>query len=289
MVSATPERAVEVAALARGPGRLGADRLEEPVPEQVAVGARRRHGHDVHVLGGQALPPGAEHAGQVERAVEPRLAVLEPVEEAAVGPGAALLDALLPGRRDLAGEVAHGEDDVHLGRPGAAAEVVLGLGDRVRGGGREDLVADHDRPRTAPGPLDQGVPAAVGVTDRSAPVLAEQVERRPEVEQRRRHQRGAAGEVHPVRGEALGVELEPVLQVGRAGLGGSDMEVDAAAHDPDCASARTTAEGLGRPRCPAIHALVSTSAARSTPCSMPRPVSIQTRSSVARLPVALLA
>ena len=39
----------------------------------------------------------------------------------------------------------------------------------------------------------------------------------------------------------------------------------------------------------AIHTLVSTSAPRSTPVSMPRPSSIQTRSSVARLPVALSA
>src|SRR5699024_8571526 len=54
-------------------------------------------------------------------------------------------------------------------------------------------------------------------------------------------------------------------------------------------SARTGADGLGRPRTPAIHVLVRTSASRSTPCSMPSPVNIQTRSSVARLPVALRA
>ena len=48
----------------------------------------------------------------------------------------------------------------------------------------------------------------------------------------------------------------------------------------------TTRDGDGRPSCPAIHALVATSASRSTPCAMPSPSSIQTRSSVARLPVA---
>src|SRR5699024_9337958 len=55
---------------------------------------------------------------------------------------------------------------------------------------------------------------------------------------------------------------------------------------PAPASARTTADGLGLPSSPAIHTLVATSASRSTPCSMPSPVSIHTRSSVARLPVA---
>ena len=53
------------------------------------------------------------------------------------------------------------------------------------------------------------------------------------------------------------------------------------------ARAVTVREGLGRPSCPAIQALVRTSASRSTPVSMPRPCSCQTRSSVARLPVAL--
>src|SRR6186713_1731072 len=51
----------------------------------------------------------------------------------------------------------------------------------------------------------------------------------------------------------------------------------------------TTLDGLGRPNWPAIHALVATSLSRSTPVSMPSPLSIQTRSSVARLPVALSA
>ena len=53
--------------------------------------------------------------------------------------------------------------------------------------------------------------------------------------------------------------------------------------------ARAAAEGLGRPRCPAIQALVAATAARSTPWAMPRPSSIHSRSSVARLPVALRA
>src|SRR6185312_16453126 len=55
------------------------------------------------------------------------------------------------------------------------------------------------------------------------------------------------------------------------------------------ASAVTTREGEGRPSCSAIQTLVSTRAERSTPVSTPAPSSAQTRSSVARLPVALLA
>lgn len=54
-------------------------------------------------------------------------------------------------------------------------------------------------------------------------------------------------------------------------------------------SARTTFDGLGRPSFAAIHRLVSTSVGRSMPVWMPRPCSIHTRSSVARLPVAFFA
>lgn len=65
---------------------------------------------------------------------------------------------------------------------------------------------------------------------------------------------------------------------------------------PNCAvdrsdylRARTTALAGSLPSWPDIHTLVSTNESRSTPCAMPSPSSIQTRSSVARLPVALLA
>src|SRR5215211_1377772 len=51
-------------------------------------------------------------------------------------------------------------------------------------------------------------------------------------------------------------------------------------------NAATTREGDGLPNSAASHRLVSTRAGKSTPVSMPRPSSIQTRSSVARLPVA---
>jgi hypothetical protein len=54
-------------------------------------------------------------------------------------------------------------------------------------------------------------------------------------------------------------------------------------------SARTTREGLGRPISFASHALTSASLPRSTPEWMPRPSSCHSRSSVARLLVALFA
>src|SRR3712207_1825889 len=50
--------------------------------------------------------------------------------------------------------------------------------------------------------------------------------------------------------------------------------------------AETTRDGEGRPRCSASHRLVPTRADRSRPCSMPSPSSSQTRSAVARWPVA---
>src|SRR5215210_3231318 len=54
-------------------------------------------------------------------------------------------------------------------------------------------------------------------------------------------------------------------------------------------NAATTREGDGLPNSAASHRLVSARAGKSTPVSMPRPSSIQTRSSVAKLPVADLA
>ena len=52
-------------------------------------------------------------------------------------------------------------------------------------------------------------------------------------------------------------------------------------------NAATTRDGLGRPSCSDIQRLVAQRASRSTPEAIPRPSSCQTRSSVARLPVAL--
>src|SRR5690625_4463378 len=66
--------------------------------------------------------------------------------------------------------------------------------------------------------------------------------------------------------------------------GAPSVRTTISAHYPP--NAATTRDGLGRPSCSAIHTLVVTSSSRSTPVSTPRPSSIHTRSSVARLPVA---
>ena len=78
--------------------------------------------------------------------------------------------------------------------------------------------------------------------------------------------------------------------------GGGDVERVAASgrecsrrHAVAWATAVTTRDGLVRPSWLAIQRLVSTMAVRSMPVSMPRPWSCHSRSSVARLPVALLA
>src|SRR5690606_36774099 len=108
----------------------------------------------------------------------PVVARVDPRQERLEGPPASLLDALLPGRRDLATQVAGRVDDVDLG----AGEVVHRLGDLFRARRGDDLVADDHR---AGGALDLGdhrVPGADGVTGGAAPVLTEQVECGAEVE-----------------------------------------------------------------------------------------------------------
>src|SRR5690606_2459980 len=77
------------------------------------------------------------------------------------------------------------------------------------------------------------------------------------------------------RGAAPPHQQRPAADVGQRGFG----EV----HE---LRALTTRDGLGRPGSSAIHTLVSSNLSTSTPCSIPSPSSIQTRSSVARLPVA---
>ena len=200
-----------------------------------------------------------------------------------------MLDPLLPLGRDLPAEVAGGEDDVHLvlGERGQRA------GDALGSGAGEDLVADQHVPARPPGVVQRARPTG-RATFFSSPAqrLADQVERGLEVVA------GAGVDVvEALALERVAVEGELVLQVARAALGRPDVQVDRGGSCSHCGpivthgafSQVTTREGLGRPSTPAIQRLVSTSAPRSTPVSMPRPCSIQTRSSVARLPVALSA
>jgi len=90
---------------------------------------------------------------------------------------------------------------------------------------------------------------------------------------------------------ALGADADTAVAAGTGGLARlarvlADPQSSGSTAIAQPASARTTRDGDGRPSCSAIHPLVATSASRSTPCSTPSPSSIQTRSSVARLPVA---
>ena len=99
--------------------------------------------------------------------------------------------------------------------------------------------------RPAQAPAAQSVPSA----ETSRTVVAEQVERRLEVA-------GVQAErvVHVVAGQLLAVERQPVLEVRRPRLRRTHVEVHAASHARILSgaaqvapSARTTADGLGRP------------------------------------------
>ena len=85
------------------------------------------------------------------------LRVADLVEERAVRDRAAVLDVLLPLRRDLPDQVAHREHQVHLGA-GAVAERLQRPADLRAGRGREDLVADDRGAAVAGGPARRARP-----------------------------------------------------------------------------------------------------------------------------------
>ena len=150
------------------------------------------------------------------------LAALGLVEEPLEPPAPALLDALLPGGRQLAGQVAHAVDDVDL----AALEVVHQPGDLLRRRRREDLVADDRRCRWTGGSAGQLAARRRRVPRRTAPVLVEQVERAAEVRQRGRGEPGSRARARRAR-RAGG-------RCGRAGPGGTSCRSSA----PRCAGGR---------------------------------------------------
>ena len=237
------ERGVQPVAVERRPGRVDAERRAEAAEQLARVGAALRHGDQVDALGRDADVPVGQDGRQVEGPVEPRVPELDAVQEAPVGPLAALLDALLPGGRQRAGEVAGGVHDVHL----AAREVAHRARDHLRRRRREDLVADDAGAGAGGEPLGQLPPGAVGVAGLPAPVLAEQVERRAELEQLRGDQRVPRREVHVVAGQALHVPREPVLEVRRPRLRRTDVQVDDPAHGADCGGPLRSA-GEAEPR-----------------------------------------
>ena len=115
------ERGVVPLALEVEVDPVEAERLAEPLPQQLGRATGRRHGDQVHVLRRQLLAPAVEDLGDLLHPPEPRpdpggpLGVADLVEEGAVAQLGAVLDVLLPLRGDLADQVAHGQHEVDLG------------------------------------------------------------------------------------------------------------------------------------------------------------------------------
>ncbi len=160
-----------------------------------------------------------------------------------------VLDVLLPLGRDLPGEVARGQDHVHLG-------VATGRGQRLQrsahmgaGGVAEDLVADDRGAGPAAHRLGQPVPGAAGLLLEPAPGELHQVEGGQELGV------GPVGRVaDPLSGEDLRVVEEPVLEERGAGLRSTDVQDHAVGHggppssdvSTSSASARVSAGGTER-------------------------------------------
>ena len=297
------ERGVEPVAVERRPGGVDAERDAEPAASS-SPGSAPRCGTVTRCTrsGGQPALQVPSTVGQVEGAEEPRLAALDPVEEAAVGPLAALLDALLPGGRQLPGRGrGRSRRRAPRSRRGPASPWRSRSGEAgARISWLTMLVPFLLRSRRT-----SWSQRTVGVAGLPAPVLAEQVERRAELEQLRGDQRRAGRDVDLVLGQRAGV----ARRGGAAGTSSPSSVHRCAGRRPAAHGAglrpvsgvgvtRTAAgrsdrhdgrRGSGRPRWPGEPGAGLDQRVRSTPCWMPRPVSIQTRSSVARLPVALLA
>src|SRR5262245_33770366 len=299
---------VRAFALQRQPARVDLEQAQEPLHERRARRVRWRHGDQVNPIGRQRRTPSRQHVRPFLHGPEPlrhrrlRLLGRQIGAELRVRELPTVLDALLPLGRDLPPQVTRRVDDMDL----AVERLDGGLGLLGRGTG-EHLVRHDDVAVEAVHLLDQPRPGADRLVLEAAPRLADQVERGQEL-----MVEPLGGVEHALRPQPLAIDVEQVLQLRGAGLGRTDVDEDllhcgvslrrgrpetwrCGRHgDPDCessvgASACTTRDGLGRPSCSAIQTLMPTSASRSTPCSMPRPVSSHTRSSEARLPVALSA
>jgi hypothetical protein len=184
------ERRVDPLVLEDQVDALEAERLREPLPQQVGCAPRGRHGDQVDPLGRQVRTPAVEDLGHLLDAPEPRRdaavagGVRDPREEPGVAHPAAVLDVLLPLGRDLPDQVAHREHEVHLDAAAVALvpqRLERSPDLRARGTG-EDLVADD---RGAAAPLaDLGgepVPRPDGLALEAAPRQPHQVEGGQEV------------------------------------------------------------------------------------------------------------
>ena len=196
--------------------------LGEPLPQQLRVGAARRHRHDPYAIGGHGAGPAVDDAGDVLGLVEPAGGLVLPggvreqLPELLEGLHPPVLDVLLPLGGDLAHQVACGDHDLD-GCRGERLDHDL----RVLGGGAaEHLVADHDRARVRAGLLDERVPAARGARVRlTAPAGVGEIERRQECGIGH-----VAGDEHVPLAQQGAVAPQHVLQISGAGLRGPHVQ-----------------------------------------------------------------
>ena len=228
---------------------IDAENRREPDPER-AGRALLRHGDHVHLVRRKVPRPHVEDGQRVVERPEPplapvggsRLDVDDTAEPFVPGDDAAGLDRLLPLGGQQGGEVAHGEDDVHLGRE-QGPDRAIGLLGVARG---QDLVRDDGRLGGQQGLADQDVPVAGprigrvgGLPDRLAQIPAGPVMVPPFVAR----QHDALG------GEPGAVAPEGTLQERRARLRLADVHVDAGAaatRHPVLPVGRTPARGIAR-------------------------------------------
>ena len=218
--------------------RVDVDDLSHPPPQLGRVGAALRQRDDVQPLGGDARAPALEEHLHVLLAPE-RLARRGPhrvlaghlLEELRPAPRGAVLAELLPRGGDGAGDVADGEDDVHLG----GCEVGRDALDLRRGGHAQPL----HRHQGVLGPgLHLGDEPVPGTRD-------DRLLRR-----RGLHPAHVLDRLHLTAPRVAGVEqprallqgglvlAEHCLEVGRPALGQADVQEDSLGH------AVTISEGL---------------------------------------------
>ena len=209
--------------------RVDPEHAREPLPEQCRAGPGRWHGDEVDPLPVDRGRPAVEHVGDLLDPPEPlrhlRAAVLraQVVQEAPVGPGAPVLDVLLPLGRDLTHEVTRRVHEVQLG---------VALLERLQRprhlhprGGPEDLVADDRGARPVPDLRRQPVPGAGGLALEPTPGQVHQVERRQEV-----CVLAVGGIQDAARAQLLAVGEQDVLDERRPGLGGTHVQQNASGH-----------------------------------------------------------